>query len=243
MADFAHWCVAAALALGLTEAQALTILRRAGEEAVALTLEDDPTSEAITALLEGRERWAGTAADLLDEMHIRIPKEKRGRGFPETPRAVANQLRRIAPALRASGIDLSFQRDGHEGRRTIVAQRIAVPDPTPEGPPRGPDAAPGLAPTLSGSRVPTDPPQQDSPRHAASAASRSPDALSLGDDGKRVFVRNVGSSLGWPHFPFGPGIAIAAGKEAWETFAARASQDDVDAAVQAFLQVDEDKEA
>jgi hypothetical protein len=226
MADFAQWCLAAAPALGLTENQALAVLLGARDEAVAVTLEDDPASETVTALLEGRERWAGTAADLLDEMHARIPKEKRGRGFPETPRVIANQLRRIAPALRASGIDLSFQREGHERRRTIVARRIVAPGPTPEGQSPAPDTAPGLATTRFDSSVPTDP----------------PDALSSDDDGQRVFVRGMGASLHWPQFPFGPGRAIAQGKEAWEIFAARAPQDDVDAAIRVLLLVGKPEE-
>jgi hypothetical protein len=106
---------------------------------MAMTLEGDPVSETVMALVEAHEDWVGTASDLLDEMRARIPKERRDRGFLETPRAVANQLRRIAPALRASGIDVNFQRRGHERRRTIVLRHTGAPASTPGDQPQASD--------------------------------------------------------------------------------------------------------
>ncbi len=141
MADFCVWSLAAAPALGLTEDQALAVLLRARDEAVGMALEGDPVSETVMALVEAHEDWVGTASDLLDEMRARVPKEKRDRGFPETPRAVANQLRRVAPALRASGIDVNSQRRGHERRRTIVLRRTGAPASTPGDQSYRPDIA------------------------------------------------------------------------------------------------------
>ena len=46
-----------------------------------------------------------------------------------------------------------------------------------------------------------------------------PPAHATPDDGQRTWVRAMGEVLGYPHFPIGPGLNIAAGKVGWETFA------------------------
>ncbi len=129
MADFARFSLAAAPAVGLSEQEALAILGSAREEAVAVTLEHSPLAATVEALVNEREPWEGTATDLLTKLRGRTPDEARGRDFPATPRAISEQLRRIAPALRACGIDVTTgTRVGHQRDRLITIRRLTSSD-------------------------------------------------------------------------------------------------------------------
>jgi len=134
MADFARFSLAAAPSLGLSEREALGILGSAREEAVAVTLEYSPLVATVEALANGQEPWVGTATDLLAKLRARTPDEERGRDFPATPRAISEHLRRIAPALRASGIDVTTgTRVGHKRSRLITIRRVTSSDTPQQG--------------------------------------------------------------------------------------------------------------
>ncbi len=133
MADFGRLSLAAAPALGLSEREALVILGSAREEAVAVTLENSPLTATVEALATGQDPWEGTATDLLAKLRARMPDEARGRDFPATPRAISEHLRRIAPALRACGIEvMTGARVGHKRSRLITIRRVPSSD-TPQG--------------------------------------------------------------------------------------------------------------
>jgi hypothetical protein len=64
--------------------------------------------------------WLGTASELL-----RVLENRNYRPLPTTPSALAGKLRRLAPALRAVGIEVRMFRQGHEGTRFIELRRCA----------------------------------------------------------------------------------------------------------------------
>lgn len=115
MADFVRWAVAAAPALGFpAEAflDAYSDNRRAGHEAM---LEDSLIAGPIVAVAKRPGAWEGTAADLLREMEKDMSEEARKRrGWPKNARALSGAIRRLAPSLRASGVQLE-----HPKRRLI----------------------------------------------------------------------------------------------------------------------------
>jgi len=93
--------------------------------------------------------WTGAASDLLTELGKIVGEVARNRqDWPKSGRGLSGVLRRLAPNLRAVGIDVQFDTDGrgNNKRRIIVVRRfgndIDPTDPTvpsPLGEPGTPD--------------------------------------------------------------------------------------------------------
>jgi hypothetical protein len=117
MADFALWATACESGFSAVGGflQAYRGNRRAAVEDV---VEADPVAACILDVMANRNRWSGTASDLL-----RTGAENAARpgiGWPKSPRALAGRLRRAQTPLRALGIEITFGREGHAGKRTIT---------------------------------------------------------------------------------------------------------------------------
>jgi hypothetical protein len=105
MADFAQWGVAAEEALGLAPGQFLKAYEENRKTANQAALESSPVVIAINAMF-GRKPGAfeGTAAELLEE--LKDDQDTRAKGWPKAPRVLSGMLSRIAPNLRAAGIEI-----------------------------------------------------------------------------------------------------------------------------------------
>lgn len=111
MADFARVLAAVDKVCGWNTLDSYTAGAR---DIVADVLEGDPFGSAVVEMMrDRREEWEGTAGELLAVLNAlneseeadarrRAPKSK---GWPASPRAAAGALKRVAPALRAMGID------------------------------------------------------------------------------------------------------------------------------------------
>lgn len=124
MADFAKWACAAApscdwsLPLGedashYFEGQAAFLHAYRGNRAAAhdLALEDSAVAIVLQEFITGRvsDVWEDTVKNLLAALKEHAGEEtSRQRSWPKTPKALANRLRRLAPNLRAVGIDVEF---------------------------------------------------------------------------------------------------------------------------------------
>jgi hypothetical protein len=124
MADFAKWSVAAEPTLGLRPGSFLNAYAGNRTEATTLALESSPVVPHICAILDANEKWTGTASELLSAINSQASeKSTKEIGCPKTPRALSGALRRLAPNLRAIGIDITFL--GREsGRRPIALKRL-----------------------------------------------------------------------------------------------------------------------
>jgi hypothetical protein len=122
MADFALWV--AACETGLWEEGIFEAAYAENRESVVETvLEANPVATAVEGFLEQAGDWEGTATDLLADLNRRDYQNsvKRDRQYwPQTPRLLSGQLRRIAPLLRKSGLTAEFRRTGKTGERTIT---------------------------------------------------------------------------------------------------------------------------
>jgi hypothetical protein len=120
MADFALWATACEAALwpAGTFARAYHANRRAAVERI---IEADPVAVCVRALMAERNSWAGTASDLLRAATglARVDIWKQSADWPKNPGALAGQLRRAQTFLRMLGIEISFNREGRAGTRTI----------------------------------------------------------------------------------------------------------------------------
>jgi len=87
------------------------------QDAVESTLAGDLLVEQVRALAP----WTGTATGLLAELSNRGPATLCA---PQAsfggPRQLSEALRRLAPALRQAGVDVTFWKQGHTRRRLIT---------------------------------------------------------------------------------------------------------------------------
>jgi len=155
MADFAAWAYAAAPALGWTgDAFLAAYVGARASEAVA-GLDASPVGRAIQEMMRLRvhadstEPWSGTATSLLTTLNAddgtndgkgaaaRLDIDTKRREWPQQPKALGDALRRIAPSLRAAGIDVAFGRTGGGNRErfiTITHMETACKPASPASP-------------------------------------------------------------------------------------------------------------
>jgi hypothetical protein len=135
MADFARWAAACETALwspGEFQRAYDANRRRAIEDAV----DADPVAAGVRKFIAKHTRWVGTASDLLaatgdGEAHL----VGRLADWPKNPRALAGRLRRCQAFLRTVGIEIAFQREGHDGNRIIrMTSREDFPSSVPSAP-------------------------------------------------------------------------------------------------------------
>jgi hypothetical protein len=138
LADFALWACAAAEACGWTAADFLDAYQGVREAAYDLTLDASPVGPVVRDFAQQHSPWEGTASELLTALETlaqgRVPgggttmqAPKAGsditkqKAWPKNGRALSNILRRLAPTLRALGMDVNFDgREPHTGRRLIA---------------------------------------------------------------------------------------------------------------------------
>jgi hypothetical protein len=138
MADFAKWVTACEPGL---EWERGTFMRAyVGNRATAneSAIEGSAIGAPLVNLIEQRGAFTGTSKELMEELEDMLPKDKGGNaklptGWPKSPKAFSGELRRVAPNLRAAGINVTF---GSRTRRgtTIILERLGAA-PSPQSPP------------------------------------------------------------------------------------------------------------
>jgi hypothetical protein len=74
--------------------------------------------------MASKKTWQGTASELLPLLTPLIPEQAaRERGWPKRAADLGGKLRRVAPALRRTGIHVTFRRAGHGGPRTVQIEK------------------------------------------------------------------------------------------------------------------------
>ena len=75
--------------------------------------------------------WIGTAAELLAVLNAKVSATiTQRKDWFSKPRQVSDAMRRLAPGLRRTGIDVTFTREPHTRRRLIQTEKVgsdAVP--------------------------------------------------------------------------------------------------------------------
>ncbi len=128
MADFAAWVSAGEPALGLEPGSFINAYRANRAGAVQLTLEASLLTVPIQTLAE--EGFEGAATELLDRLKTIAGDDlAKKRGWPTRPHVLGGQLRRLAPALRRTGVEIQFVRNVRA--RTI---KVGLLEQDPEQP-------------------------------------------------------------------------------------------------------------
>lgn len=123
MADFALWVTACEPALW----RAGAFMRAYGEnreDVVVAVIEADPVAVAVHALVQNCGTWTGTASELLMAL---TALASGGRSWPATAKVLAGRLKRAAPALRKTGVEVVFDREAG-GNRTRLVTLTANPE-------------------------------------------------------------------------------------------------------------------
>lgn len=127
MADFATWVEACAPALGWSPGTFLDAFRENRQLADSLAIESTAVGDALLMHMDRYDTWEGTGADLLDQLSALVPEPtRRERSWPAQPNQLSNVLQRLAPNLRALGIEMTLRRSG--GRRLICLCHSRVID-------------------------------------------------------------------------------------------------------------------
>jgi hypothetical protein len=121
MADFACWVTAAESGLGWQPQTFIAAYAGNREETHEIALEASVIGPIVRAWFEDQAAWSGTATELLTRLSDRAGSAVINRkGWPTGPRQLSGQLRRLAPNLRAVGIDITFGKLTSSKRTRII---------------------------------------------------------------------------------------------------------------------------
>ncbi|MDQ3687338.1 MAG: hypothetical protein M3430_17330, partial [Acidobacteriota bacterium] len=124
MADFARFAVAAESALGCAPGAFLTAYTHNRTAANELALEASPVATVLIAFVSEVEAWSGTAGELLKELNERAGAAALAEGWAKSAQSLGGTLRRLAPNLRASGVEVKTGvRLPGSGRRLVILEK------------------------------------------------------------------------------------------------------------------------
>ncbi len=131
MADFAEWATATERACGFAPRAFMRAYTTERENAHAAAIEASPIGAAVLHFMDTfTAPWTGTASDLLAALNKCVGDDvRRHTGWPKSGRALATELRRIAPNLRETQVFVTFLPKGAKGKRLLRVERAGEPPP------------------------------------------------------------------------------------------------------------------
>lgn len=124
MADFAQWATAAESSLGLPGGAFLAAYTGNRASSNDLALEASPVAAVLVSFAEAEGRWLGTPSELLRGINKQAGEYlQRQPGWPKAANSLSGILRRLAPNLRAAGVNITRpNRAGKKGSRLIQVE-------------------------------------------------------------------------------------------------------------------------
>ncbi len=127
MADFAKWTAGCEKAYDWPTGTILNAYRVNRGQAVEAGLDADITATAIRSIMADRDKWQGTATELVQAIRSASPDGISDKLMPTT-RGIKNNLARLAPALRETGIEWEQFRD-NTGRYYEIRKSLKTLSP------------------------------------------------------------------------------------------------------------------
>jgi primase-polymerase (primpol)-like protein len=122
MADFALFVSAAEPALPIASGEFMRCYTGNRHDAHSAAL-DNPVASAVRALVDRFDPWAGTATQLLKALEgLTDEAQRRARSYPKDGANLGKILARLAPNLRAVGIEVRHERT-YQGRKWVLEKR------------------------------------------------------------------------------------------------------------------------
>ncbi|MDX6269893.1 MAG: hypothetical protein QOD28_1116 [Acidobacteriota bacterium] len=111
MTDFALWATAAEQSFGLENRAFISTFMGNRESANELALEASPIAATLVEFVQRQEVWKGKASELFEEINrLATDETKRQQGWPKRSNTLTGALNRIAPNLRAIGVECNMGR-------------------------------------------------------------------------------------------------------------------------------------
>ena len=130
MADFAVWVTACAPALGWEPNRFIDAYFANRSDAVEIGLEASPLVAPLRALLSSGP-WEGTASELLTRLtDIGGEAVRKMKDWPTKPNVLSNSLKRLAPALRETGLIITRKERTATGRGIHLEHRVNSSSPS-----------------------------------------------------------------------------------------------------------------
>jgi hypothetical protein len=121
MADLGLWVTAAEPALGWEPGSFLRTYRENQGQAITTTLEASLITSPLREVLAEKGWFRGPTSDLLRCLRDRVEdRVVRDSAWPKDPIRLSGELRRLAPALRRVGIDVTFPKRTKGGRQVTI---------------------------------------------------------------------------------------------------------------------------
>ena len=134
MADFERFGEAVARALGFEPGDFQRLYAELVRAGIDRALESNAVAQVLDKYFEERIspwNWQGTAGQLYDLLNNQIIPDRST--WPKSPKGLADQLRRIAPAYRAKGIEISHLGHSRDGALWRIAPIRTHSTATPPG--------------------------------------------------------------------------------------------------------------
>jgi len=141
MADFCAWVMACEPALPWDKGEFMEEYQAAIDSAQATLVEGDQVARAVYDLALGlclakkndqteEALFSGTSSDLLDALNLLkyIDPNRPPKGWPRLPNHLSSRLRRLAPALRALGVQIDFSRANKARTIEISMSKVTMSD-------------------------------------------------------------------------------------------------------------------
>ena len=151
MADYARWAVAAEKAFGFEDGSFMAAYLSNRSEAHAISIENSAVGPALLALIRDLRTWSGTASELLEALErLGDERTKQRKDWPHKPRGMAEALKRISPALRASGVTVETgERSKDDERHRLITLGLQSESGTAAPGPDDLDGLDDVVPTQS----------------------------------------------------------------------------------------------
>lgn len=106
MADFTKWACAGVPALGYSTDAFLAAFRSNLADGMISSVENSPVGRVLMDFIRKRGQWQGTSTELLSQLGSSPGADQRSLAWPKSPKGLSGVLKRLAPALRATGVQI-----------------------------------------------------------------------------------------------------------------------------------------
>lgn len=107
MADFTKWACAGLPALGYSADRFLRSLKANLSDGLAGGVESSPVGRVLVEFVRERRQWQGTSSELLALLGREPEADPRSPAWPKSPKGLCGVLKRLAPALRSLGLEVT----------------------------------------------------------------------------------------------------------------------------------------